>query len=61
MTRCKYRMPDGSVVIAIVPGAQRPQQVIAIDVSESDPLWPMAQKEPGTARRYVLAERAAGL
>jgi hypothetical protein len=61
VTRAKYVMPDGRPVIAIVPGAQQPRQMIAVELGADDALWPRGQRIPGTERRFVLAERAAGL
>ncbi len=61
MTHCKYILPDGRPVIAIVPGTQQPRQMISVEITPDDVLWPRGQQCHGSQRRFVLAERAAGL
>lgn len=61
MTHCKYILPDGRPVIAIVPGTREPLPVISVEVRPDDELWPLGQARRGSQRRFVLAERAVGL
>jgi hypothetical protein len=35
--------------------------MLMFELTPDDELWPRGQRIPGTARRFVLAERALGL
>jgi hypothetical protein len=61
VTHCKYILPDGRPIIAIVPGTSAPKPMIVIEITPGDALWSRGQRIPGTARWLVLAERACGL
>jgi hypothetical protein len=61
MTYTKYILPDGRPLIALHPGGAAPTPMLMFELTPDDELWPRGQRIPGTARRFVLAERALGL
>ena len=58
--RIKYRLPDGSVLLAVVRPGIEPAPMLAVPVQPGDELYARAQREP-SGRAYVWAERAVGL
>lgn len=59
--RVKYALPDGRPAVIILHHGDTPKARIDLELSASDPLWDVAEKRPGTARRFVWLTLAQGL
>lgn len=60
--RVKYLFPDGRVARVILDHGERAKSRVDLELLPDDPLWPTAERRPGTTSRFVwltLAEPAS--
>lgn len=59
--RVKYILHDGRPIPVIHDHDEVPKPSIIFEVTDRDPLWNLANRIPGSARRTVHATLATGL